>query len=77
MFSMQPHHLKKPADSEGKKGSKGNKKRKITSEVKQTGAPYLATDWMTLEDVSLMLVRKRSVPPFKISKKPLPGWSGS
>lgn len=46
-------------------------------EVKQTGALYLATDWMTLEDVSFMLVRKRSVPPFKISKKPLPGCSGS
>lgn len=38
---------------------------------------YLATDWMTLEEVSLMLVRKRPVPSRKISMKPLPDWSGS
>lgn len=35
-------------------------------------ASYLATDWMTFEDVSLMLVRKRSVPPRRISRSPLP-----
>lgn len=32
---------------------------------------------MTLEEVSFMLVRKRSVPPLKISKRPLPEGSGS
>lgn len=33
---------------------------------------HLATDWMTLEEVSLMLVRNLSVPPFRISRKPPP-----
>lgn len=32
---------------------------------------------MTLEEVSFMLVRKRSVPPLKISRRPLPEGSGS
>lgn len=49
----------------------------IDIHANKPGAPYLATDWMTLEEVSLMLVRKRSVPPLKISKSPLPDWSGS
>lgn len=44
--------------------------RRIT--VIKAAAPYLATDWMTLEEVSFMLVRKRSVPPLKISRRPLP-----
>ena len=49
----------------------------------QTGWPltseltHLATDWMTFEEVSLILVRKRSVPPLRMSRKPLPDWSGS
>lgn len=31
---------------------------------------HLATDWITLEDVSLILVKNRSVPPLRISKNP-------
>lgn len=31
---------------------------------------HLATDWMTLEEVSLMLVKRRSVPPRRMSRNP-------
>lgn len=31
---------------------------------------YLATDWMTLEEVSLMFVKRRSVPPRRMSRSP-------
>lgn len=38
---------------------------------------HLATDWMTLDEVSLMLVRNLSVPPFRISRKPVEAGSVS
>lgn len=38
---------------------------------------YLATDWMTLEEVSLILVKNLSVPPLRISKNPPYDWSHS
>lgn len=35
-----------------------------------TRSPHLATDWMTFEEVSLMLVSRRPVPPRRMSSSP-------
>ena len=46
--------------------------RKFTAENPRAGVPstHLATDWMTLEEVSLMLVKRRSVLPRRMSRSP-------
>ena len=45
---------------------------KIAQQRTHVSAPstHLATDWMTLEEVPLMLVKRRSVPPRRMSRSP-------